>query len=211
MKLIVISQQSQLEIEPYQVIKMFEQGLPTFHLRKPKFSTKQVQKYLDLIPEKYHKRIVIHSHHKLALKYDLKGVHLTKTHKKRPFKTRITLFRLRLKNKHLFLTASANRFSSLIEGDENYQYDYVFLSPVFDSHSGKYHSGFTEQVLMNNIPKSQFDVIARGGVDISKIAKAKEIGFAGVAFYTGLWNEADPVLAFADIISRCKELGIKVE
>lgn len=211
MKIIVISQQSQLEIEPYQVVKMFDLGLQTFHLRKPKFSTNQLKKYIDLIPKKYHNRIVIHSHHKLALKYPLKGVHITKVHKKRPIRTKFTLFRLKLKNKHISVSTSANKFSTLIEGSDSYYYDYVLLSPIFDSHSNKYHSGFTEQTLKNNIPKSQFDIIARGGIDINTIDKVNELGFRGAALYTGLWKQPDPVLYFSQIINKCRELGIKIE
>jgi hypothetical protein len=35
-----------------------------------------LSEYLEEIPEKYHNRIVIHTHHKLAMNYPLKGYSL---------------------------------------------------------------------------------------------------------------------------------------
>ena len=73
MKLIVFSSHSNFRSEPKQVVRMFEHGLETLHLRKPDFSSKNLVEYLELIPSEYHDRIVIHSHHKLAKKIQFKG------------------------------------------------------------------------------------------------------------------------------------------
>ena len=40
---------------------MFENGLETLHIKKPDFSKKQLNNYLELIPKKHHNKIVIHS------------------------------------------------------------------------------------------------------------------------------------------------------
>ena len=73
MQIIVISSKDKFRSEVSHVVKLFTEGLEVFHLRKPKFSLKRMEEYLDQIPEKYHNKIVIHSFHDLAKKYDLKG------------------------------------------------------------------------------------------------------------------------------------------
>ena len=87
MKLIVITSSRTIPDETTFVTKMFESGLMTLHLRKPRFSTNQLKEFLNEIPKHFHNRIVIHSHHKLALKYDLKGIHMTST----PFREKMEI------------------------------------------------------------------------------------------------------------------------
>ncbi|MFN5181861.1 MAG: hypothetical protein ACK5D5_02420, partial [Bacteroidota bacterium] len=84
MKIILISPSKDLENEHHLVKFFFESGLENFHLRKPRHSTEQLEKYINKIPEQFHKRIILHSHHNLAGKYDLKGIHFTKNHLSKP-------------------------------------------------------------------------------------------------------------------------------
>ena len=50
------------------------------------FSTKELEGFIKEIPAHFHNHLVIHSHHKLALKYNLKGFHFTSTHLGQKFK-----------------------------------------------------------------------------------------------------------------------------
>ena len=209
MKIIIISNSEPLEDEARTLTKLFENGLETLHLRKPKYSTRQLRKLIQAIPEHFHNRIVIHSHHNLSRKFKLKGIHMTKSHKRRRFWKWLNEKILKLKNPDAFITTSHSRISSLFEEEE--KYDYIFLSPVFDSLSGKYQSGFTEHSLRSALSKTDFKVIARGGVDINCIEKAKDIGFEGIALYTSTWKKPNPVKEFNEIIERCQQLGIKIE
>ena len=86
MKLVVITQSQKSDNEIAAIIQMFEAGLETLHVRKNRFSTKELEEYIKEIPAHFHNRIIIHSHHRLALKYDLKGFHFTTTHLDKKFK-----------------------------------------------------------------------------------------------------------------------------
>ena len=85
MKLIVVSPSGQNDAELPHLFKMLERGLQTYHISKPKFSTRELRDFISQIPEKYHNRLVIHSHHELVMKFNLKGIHLSGIHKKRKF------------------------------------------------------------------------------------------------------------------------------
>ena len=71
MQLILFTSADKFRSEIYIVLKMFENGLKTLHIKKPGFSKKQLKNYLDLIPKKHHQKIIIHSHYSLALKYKI--------------------------------------------------------------------------------------------------------------------------------------------
>ena len=206
MKLILISSSGKSEDETKQLVQLFEMGIETFHLRKPKMTTKELRYYLEAVPEVFHDRIIIHSHHDLAVSYNLKGIHMTRIHKKRKFRQWFIMQRIRMRKKNIVVSTSFRKLGNLYE-EEN-KYSYVFLSPIFDSLSGKFQSGFNEFSLKAAIEKTPHKVIARGGMDLSKIEKVREIGFYGMAFYSSIWKSKDPVEAGLKLFEKLKALGI---
>ncbi len=212
MKIIVISSNKQNEKETKIVTTMFEHGLETFHLRKPRLTTKELSEYIEQIHAHFHNRIVIHTHHSLAGKYKLKGIHFTRSHLKTPRKTwwRLKLLSWKRPLSSLTMSSSHSKLSTLYEPTE-YSYNYVFVSPVFDSLTGKFQSGFYEEGIKAANEKSGKKIIARGGVNADKLEKVNELGFYGIALYSALWDKPDPFQEFLNILRRCKELGIKPE
>jgi len=205
-RLIVLSSVDGFEHEIHHVQQMFEDGLELFHLRKPKFSTRRLRRYLEKIGSKYHARIVIHSHHELATRFKLRGIHFTHSHKKKNFL--INWFRLRyirMRTRDLTLSTGFHTIAEL--KDYNDKYDYVFLSPVFESISKVGHSGkFNEDSLKEGLGKTSYEVIALGGIDEDKIEKAIEAGFSGVAVLGSIWKSKEPVEKFKRIQERCQQL-----
>ena len=210
MKIIVISPSKTKEFEIECVIGMFEAGLETFHLRKPKFSTQQLKEYIEQIPKQFHGRIIIHSHHNLARKYNLQGVHYTKKHLENNFRNWWREKMLRLSTSNFIKTSSHGKLASLYDG-EAVSFDYVFLSPIFDTITGRYQSGYYEDSIKAAIQKTGKKVVARGGVDVTRIEKVEELGFYGMALYSSLWDRTNPVEEYLKVINRCKQLGIPVE
>jgi thiamine-phosphate pyrophosphorylase len=212
MKIIVITSNRRDEKEPEIVNSFFANGLETLHLRKPRLSTRELSEYIEKIPAHFHKKIVIHSHHKLAGKYNLKGIHFTKSHLHHPRKTwfRMKMLGLKRNINTLTLSSSHSKLSTLYDVGE-FNYDYVFLSPIFDSLTGKFQSGFYEEGIKAAIAKTGKKIIARGGVDFSKVEKINELGFEGMALYSALWEKADPLEEYIKVLKRCDELGIKTE
>ncbi|MBS1646266.1 MAG: thiamine phosphate synthase [Bacteroidetes bacterium] len=210
MKIVVISPSKSKENEISQAIQMLEAGLGTYHINKPKYSTKKMKQYIEEIPEHFHDRLVIHSHHNLAIKYRLQGVHYTKKHLEGGLKNWWREKRLALSGCSFVKTTSHGKLSSLYDKQKT-KFDYVFLLPVFDSITGKYQSGFYEESIIAAIQKTKKKIIARGGIDINRIEKIKELGFYGMALYTCLWNNENPFESYLKVIHRCQELKITVE
>ena len=209
MKLIVISPSKKEDAEVPFLINMFEQGLPTYHIRKTKFSTRELKDLLLQIPEKYHRRIVIHSHHDLAMRFNLKGIYNSRSHKKRKYRTWLRIKWFKLIKRNLQISSTYRSIEGLLDYDS--KYDYVFLAPVFDSISGNFQAGYSEKNFHNTLKHTQYKVIARGGVSTDTLQKAHELGFAGVAFYSSIWKKNNPVQEFMKVKEKFVELKIPIE
>lgn len=209
MKLIVISPSKTAEEETRIVTELFEHGLETFHLRKPDMRTREMRAYLEKIPAHFHNRIVIHTHHNLAGSFDLKGIHLTRVHLKKRFRTWFRLQMLRMKKPSLTVSTSFHKIGHVYENKR--KFSYVFLGTIFDHVSEKFNVGYSEHSLRSVIQKSNSPLIARGGTTADHIQICKSLGFYGIVFNTAVWNEENPIEAFCDLLNRTRELNIPVE
>ena len=209
MKLIIISPSQKKESELPHLLFMLENGLSTYHLRKTKFSTKELHDFIVEIPEKYHKRLVIHTHHELALKFNLKGIYISSAHKKNKIRNWIKMTWFSIRKKDLQISGTARSIDNVLL--KNLDYDYIFLSPVYDSLVGSFQGGFTENTLKILLKKSKTKVIARGGITPDVIEKSHKLGFSGVAFYSSIWKSKNPSETFTKIISKFNELNLPIE
>ena len=201
MQIIVISSKDKFRSEVVQVTKMFEAGLEVFHLRKPKFSQKRMEEYIKEIPEKYHNRVVIHSFHDLAKKYLLKGIHLTKRHKKKRFAVAWRNFLLKLKRPYLTISTSCHDLGKLRLYAN--KYDYVMLSPVFDSISSNGgQAAYAHGAIKKAIKDAGGDkIVALGGLDATDINAAKSLGFSGIALLGTLWySNRKPIDVYNEVV-----------
>lgn len=181
-KLILLSPETFSVNEIPQLCAMMRNGLRIFHLRKPEATKKQLRSYLQQIPAGYRKRIVLHQHFSLCGEFTLKGIHLNEKEKKQYAK---------YARRYKIISASFHEINALEENHN--KYEYVFLSPVFDSISKKNYIA-NKSLLKDagNYPGKQ-KIIALGGINKSNLKKAKEAGFSGVAFLGAVWHHKHPV------------------
>ena len=190
MKLIVIANPIHFDQEIFLLIKMFEQGLAYFHLRKPEYSKNEIEKYIQSIPSIYYNKMVLHSHFELANKYQLKGIHLN---------SKSSLSEVE-RETYSHLSYSCHTLEEVAKCEKSY--DYIFLSPIFDSISKNGYKSHidikkikpffkaissTYPSISPKIGKNKNEIIALGGIDIAQISQAMELGFNGVAVLGSLW------------------------
>lgn len=181
MKLIVITTPTYFIEEDKILTALFDEGLDILHLRKPDTAPVYAERLLTLIPEKYHRRIVVHDHFYLKDEYKLKGIHLSHRNPLVP------------DNYTGHVSASCHTLDEVVADKK--VCDYVFLSPIFNSISKDgYKSAFTPEKIRNAAEKGIIDkkVMALGGVDEKNILRIKDFGFGGAAVLGGLWNKFNP-------------------
>lgn len=134
------------------------------HLRKPDWSQEEIETLINEINPELWDRIVLHDHFELVEKYPIGGIHLNS-------RNPIKLEGARSVSKSLH---------SLEEIETANNFDYFFISPVFDSISKPgYKTKFQLKELERKIKGKK--AIALGGVTPEKFPLLKEAGFYGAA------------------------------
>lgn len=180
MKLIIMTSPTYFVEEDKILETLFEEGMEMLHLNKPDSSPVYAERLLSLLPEEYHKKIVVHDNYYLKNEYGLAGIHLDKADAEAPqgYKGKISRTCRSLEE-----LKSAKKQSK-----------YVFLRDVFDSISdanGK--ASFSYDQLKEAAHKGLIDkhVYALGGVRLENIKVLKELGFGGAVICNDLWTRFD--------------------
>lgn len=197
MKLILISKPTFFVEEDKILTTLFEEGLEILHLRKPDTPPVYAERLLTLIPEKFRRRIVVHSNFYLKDEYKLKGIHLNKRNPRPP------------ENYSGHISCSCHTIEEV--ASRKGPCSYVFLSPIFDSISKNgYNSPFTLDQLKAASKSGIIDkkVIALGGIDEENLPKIKDLGFGGVAVLGSLWEKFDPAsdYSYRNLIEHFRKL-----
>ena len=180
MKLILVTQPTYFVEEDKIITALFEEGLDYMHLRKPDTPPMYAERLLTLIPEQYHKRIIVHGHFYLKDEFKLKGIHLNERNTTPPD---------RYKGPKSCSCHSLDELRAL-----KAQHDYVLLSPVFDCITdAPTPAAFTAGQLRQASRSGLIDkhVIAMGGIDDSNVALIKDYGFGGAAIAGCIWSKFD--------------------
>lgn len=171
------------------VTKLLESGeYDYFHLRHPDSEKNTFTDLLERIPVSLHRKLKLHSHFDLLSRYSLGGCHLnSRTPEKPSVRSRLS------KSCH-----SIKEIEALVrEEKENINcYEYITLSPIFDSISKE---GYKSAINIKDIELiTDFfhpdiavylpPIIALGGVTPEKYGILKEKGFGGAAILGYIWN-----------------------
>jgi thiamine-phosphate pyrophosphorylase len=180
MKLILITSPTYFVEEDKIITSLFEEGLDILHLRKPDTAPMYAERLLTLIPEQYHKRIVVYGHFYLKEEFRMKGIHLNLRNPNAPdhYKGHIS--------------CSCHSLEEVKERKRNY--DYVFMSPVFDSISKQdYNAQYSPEEIKKAHKQGIIDkkVYALGGIDVHNIKEVKKYGFGGAAVMGAIWQKFD--------------------
>ena len=180
MKLILITSPTYFVEEDKIITSLFEEGLDILHLRKPDTAPMYAERLLTLIPEQYHKRIVVHGLFYLKEEFRLKGIHLNLRNPNAP------------EHYKGHISCSCHSLEEVKERKRNY--DYVFMSPVFDSISKQdYNAQYSPEEIKKAHKQGIIDkkVYALGGIDVHNIKEVKKYGFGGAAVMGAIWQKFD--------------------
>ncbi len=198
MELAVITASEFFEKENEIIIQLFENGLQRLHVRKPDADLAAVEILIQQIPTQFHSKIILHQHPQMLDEYGIGGFHInqhTLEHKE--------IIQQKIKQAQSF-SISTHSFEE-IKNCTNF--DYYFISPIFDSISKHgYHAAFDkheiEMGLKENTGKKIF---ALGGVNAVNIAALKKMGFSGAAILGTIWESNFPVKSYIEIHQKIKE------
>lgn len=193
--LIVISSENKQIEEGMQIEALFNEGLEKLHLRKPYDDKKTCRQLLQEIPDKFHSRISLHQHHELVEEFRIGGIHLTEKSRKSLIQQNKLNKKMEYwKQKNYAISSSFHALEDLKK--ESNGFDYVFLSPVFNSIAKKGYQG--RQFNVSSLGSAAL-IIALGGMKADNISKAFNLGYKGVAVLGAVWKKEHPVKSFKQI------------
>lgn len=192
MKIIAITLPKVVDDDARIIAHWIDMGIDTIHLRKPDSEIDECRGLLTRLTAEQRSKIIIHDYPELYFEFSLKGIHVNKNVNVLPDGYRG------------FRSRSCHSLEEVVryKGD----YDYLFLSPIFDSISKSgYHSKFSHEVLQQAADDGIIDsrVIALGGVTIDKIPYLRALNFGGAAMLGGLLNIDTLLDEGEDFISSC--------
>ncbi|PWJ41011.1 thiamine phosphate synthase [Sediminitomix flava] len=191
MNIILISSPEEEKKELEKTTELFKSGLTKLHLRKPKWNKEEYRRFIEKISPNYHPHIILHQFHELLDEFDLGGIHYSE--KTRPERQELDLH-------------CSTSFHQLEQLEQDWgSYNYVFLSPIFDSISKVgYKSYFKPKELKSKIQTSRYPVVALGGITPYQIQTCKDLGFDGVAVLGYVWASENPLRAYQELIKSCQ-------
>lgn len=195
MKLILLSYPTFFKREVELVTHWMQNYSFVYHLRKPEATDGGYERFLNEIPERFHPRIVLHGAYQLQQNYAVGGIH----------------FSTKNRTEYVDVTARGTKSTSCHSVGEvknlDGAYDYVFLSPIFESISKQGYVGSLNadevRTYLSESRKSQ--VIALGGIDEKSISKLQPFGFEGMAVLGGVWT-ANPIQNIAQLNSNFEKI-----
>jgi thiamine-phosphate pyrophosphorylase len=201
MRLIVISPPEDYPRETRAVGRILQQSPVLFHLRKPGYSRGKLEAYLSRIPGGLHNRIVVHGHPDLIDRFALKGVHFTESQRRQDWRA---ITAIRRQRPACSISSSFHRIDDILQ--DAFAFDYIFLSPVFDSISKTgYPAAFDNEALKRFLSGTGYKVAALGGVDGRRIAAVTAMGFWGAAVLGAVWSGGCPEKAVQQISAACRK------
>jgi thiamine-phosphate pyrophosphorylase len=177
MKLILLTSPDFFIEEDKILTTLFEEGLDILHLRKPNSEPVFCERLLTLLPEQYHRRIVVHDHFYLKEEFGLMGIHLSHHNPTLP------------PDYHDMVSRTCYTLEEVQELKPKSKY--VILKNVFDSISEpEYVSRFSHEDLAQATRQGIIDkhVMAQGGISLENIPQVRQYGFGGVIIRGDLWK-----------------------
>ena len=187
MRIIAITTPKVDDNDAYLIKRLLEGGIDIIHLRKPESDIHACRQLLKALTKEEREQIIVHDFPELYDEFSLKGIHINRNVSSLP-------------NDYIGLRTRSCHSLEEVKRYKN-EYDYLFLSPIFDSISKVgYRAGFRKEELQEASMKGIIDekVVALGGVTFESIAYLKGLNFGGVAMIGGIYN--------IDGLNRLKDL-----
>ncbi|MBB6462959.1 thiamine phosphate synthase [Flammeovirga kamogawensis] len=160
-----------------------DNGIDIIHIRKPNATKEEISTLLNVIPIIYHKKLTLNQHFDLTYQFNVGGIHFKESMRQAT----------KLKNLEQWKSKGLRLSSSVHQMDEIPQiptaFDYLFLSPVFDSTSKKKYKSNT--MLLERMKKERFElhqIVALGGITDKSLLQLDRSSFKGAAILGYLWE-----------------------
>lgn len=194
MQIVVISPEAEDPRELRAMEGFFAAGLERYHVRKPAWSGAALESWLSCLPREWSARIVLHGHGPRAARLGLAAHDRDEPGNPGTAGT----------------SRSCHSVSSLLRHLPNYRT--IIFGPVFPSVTKPGYGPAADfpwdelTAVLGRRSPGDARVLAIGGITSSALARCRDLGFDGAALLGAVWNQDDPVGAYAAIRDQAAQL-----
>lgn len=188
--IIAITEPDFIENEAHKIVRILQSGVDYVHIRKPGAELRDVKRLIEDIPYPLRCRLKLHGHFQLTDEFNLGGIQLNS----------------RCPNPSPTARSVSRSCHSIEEVEKLWdRYEYVTLSPIYDSISKRgYLSKFNLDDIESKIVGK--NVIAIGGVTPGSLNELTTRGFKGAAMLGCVWNNPDKFVEELSEFLKTKKL-----
>lgn len=180
--LLIITHPEHLPNETQLWQQLLHAGADIILLRKPQWPPEAYAQALEQTSPDCYPKIMVAGHWELYQRFGLMGVHLSEQLREQTDAQLIAEYR----RQGCRVSTGIHNVAALpLAGNE---WDYLLLSPVFDSISKPGYRGQLSPDFKLQKNGSTAKVLALGGVDSTNAAQAKQMGFDGLALLGAIWQ-----------------------
>ncbi|MDE7369180.1 MAG: thiamine phosphate synthase [Muribaculaceae bacterium] len=178
-KIVVVTAPEPIDNEANKIERLLAAGTDIVSIRKPDIGERYVADLLENIRPEFMSRIKLHDYPGLA----------------RAFKTGFQLNSRNITVGGVPLSSLSKSCHTLDEVSKYHGFEYVTLSPIFDSIS---KPGYKAKFDLNRLDLKSFStkIVAMGGVTLNSLPALRAAGFAGAAFLGEVWRDKESFDSF---------------
>jgi thiamine-phosphate pyrophosphorylase len=176
--------------------RLFASGLSRFHLRKSRFSWRELREWVEAVPDELRSKIVVHAQPGLAREYALGGLHL-RAGQRAPVEWPA----------EIPLSYACSNFEDLADARSP---AYATIGPVFatenhrsrdrDSSPQRTPEEYAEILTAWKKRPDACPLLALGGITSDNIHHVRTLGFDGFAVVGSVWDADNPVAGFEALL-----------
>lgn len=177
---------------------LFEKGLDRLIISKPEFDTKDLEKYILHINDKYHNKLILIDELALAEKYKVAGILISKEQINKLFYKTIFLNPFLKRNKKIEVYQKIKTVKEMDKIDKCI--NRVLIYPTFVEHYKQNIIQFFDSNSLLERKNKNILVFAMGGVTPARLPEIHKYDFDGYVMHSTIWRNSLPLERFQEFL-----------
>lgn len=199
---ILMTNPYQINFELNTINDMFDLGLDRLIISKPEFDTRALEKYILKINPQHHSKLVLIEELKLAEKYKVAGVLISKNQIFNLFYNPFIFNPFMKRNPHIEVYQKVKSVQEMDEMDK--RVNRVLIYPTFNDHYKQNIIQFFDSNSLEQRKNRHILAFAMGGVTPERFAEMNQYKFDGFVMHSTIWRNSQPLERFKEFLKAEK-------
>lgn len=201
---ILMTNPYQINFEINTINEMFDLGLDRLIISKPVFDTVALEKYILKINAKNHSKLVLIEELKLAEKYKVAGILISKNQIFNLFYNPFIFNPFMKRNPDIEVYQKVKTVQEIDTMDK--RVNRVLIYPTFNDHYKQHIIQFFDINSLEQRKNRNILAFAMGGVKPERFDEMKHYKFDGYVMHSAIWRDSQPIERFKEFLEAEKHI-----